>query len=737
MVENDKLDQIEKRLINIESRLSRLEDGGRLPSISPRPSEKKTPGPPIAAIILLIIGGYILLTSAPGLLFGYERYGYGGYGIFSILIVVVGLALVGWGAKILKEYRTRASKLIEEIPQATTLKVPISKPSQPATGKAEGGDKEQSFEFKLAANWFAIVGIVAIVFAVVFFLKFAFDNGLIGPAGQVITGLVLGTALIFTGEFLRSKVHNWSQIISGGGIIVLYLSLWAAYGLFHLVSPFITLLSMSVITVLSSLLAVRYAAVHIGVLGVIGGFATAILLGKGFDSQIVLMSYIIILNLGVLAVSFFKNWRELNIATFAGTYVVILSWIGTRWEADKFLSTIAFLTVIFLIFAISLFIYNFVYKKEAEESDIILMLLNGIVYFGIGYFLMNDAGYKDFIGFFAFALSAFYFVLGSFSYQKFKESSYLTLGFLGISIFFLTIAVPLQVKEHIITIVWSIEAVSLLLLGFLINSQKLRVAALIIYVLVVVRLFAFDTQIVTSQFILIFNKRFLTFIISAISMGTASYFYAKYREKVAEDERIVLPALLITLNIVLIWMLSWESISYYARKIEQFRQARLQSAQTDIRVLGMRIAQEIPATESGQIFYNYPSPSPYKRNIPTRYTPPRQNYNYQLPKTLSRQDLEKIKCLENARDVSLSIIWLLYSVALLGIGIVTKYKPIRLFALGFLMLTIIKVFVYDSKSLQQGYRIVAFMILGIILLATSFIYQRYKTQISSFLLHNE
>src|SRR3989344_5638293 len=474
MVENDKLDQIEKRLINIESRLSRLEDGGRLPSISPRPSEKKTPGPPIAAIILLIIGGYILLTSAPGLLFGYERYGYGGYGIFSILIVVVGLALVGWGAKILKEYRTRASKLIEEIPQATTLKVPISKPSQPATGKAEGGDKEQSFEFKLAANWFAIVGIVAIVFAVVFFLKFAFDNGLIGPAGQVITGLVLGTALIFTGEFLRSKVHNWSQIISGGGIIVLYLSLWAAYG---------------------------------------------------------------ILNLGVLAVSVFKNWWELNISTFAGTYVVILSWIGTRWEAEKFLSTIAFLTVIFLIFAISLFIYNFVYKKEAEESDIILMLLNGIVYFGIGYFLMNDAGYKDFIGFFAFALSAFYFVLGSFSYQKFKESSYLTLGFLGISIFFLTIAVPLQVKEHIITIVWAIEGVSLLLLGFLISSQKLRVAALIIYVLVVVRLFAFDTQVDISQFTLIFNIRFLTFMISVISMGCASYLYFKYSQNLDEDEK--------------------------------------------------------------------------------------------------------------------------------------------------------------------------------------------------------
>src|SRR3989344_1404923 len=88
-------------------------------------------------------------------------------------------------------------------------------PSKDFPSKSE----EPSFPFKLAANWFAIVGIVAIVFAVVFFLKFAFDNGLIGPVGQVVIGLVFGISLIFAGEFLREKVHKYSQIISSGGIV--------------------------------------------------------------------------------------------------------------------------------------------------------------------------------------------------------------------------------------------------------------------------------------------------------------------------------------------------------------------------------------------------------------------------------------------------------------------------------------------------------------------------------------
>ena len=873
----DKVVQIEQRIAEIEKRIAKLEGfPGTKPTVilsKEVPLEKKAAGPEqtsagisILGIALLVIGGLILLSSLPSFLYGLFGGSSYGYSFTTNLIwTVIGSFLVAFGLRQIQRHR-EVQKREPQIQKDTASQIVFkSTPSTEKTTKEE----EQSFEFKLAANWFAIVGIVAIVLAVVFFLKFAFDNGLIGPIGQVIIGLVFGICLIFAGEALREKVHKYSQIISSGGIVVLYLSIWAAYGLFYLISPYVALSSMSLITILSSLLAIRYEAVYIGVLGVIGGFATPILLGKGFESEMILMSYIIILNLGVLAVSFFKNWRELNIATFASTYIVFVSWVGIHWKVEKFLETITFLTIIFLIFAVSLFIYNFVYKKEAGESDIILMLLNAVVYFGLGYYLMTDAGYKDFIGFFAFCLSAFYFVLGSLSYQKFKETSYLTLGFLGISIFFLTIAVPLSVKKNLITIVWAMEAASLLLLGFLISSQKLRVAACIIYILVVIRLVGLDTQIDISKFTLIFNMRFLTFMISVISMGIASYLYFKYRQNLDEDEKKILPSLLIVANILLIWALSWESISYFARRIDEVKKADLKVSTSDVRVLSQRIAQTqfFPATDSAKAQFgivefkiqelNAQGTNPFTTYIPLatvkltdvtgnrvisqsfsnadglaafgeippgRYgilaykagykgiwkqngygsgsgciqsglkgttfratiqnqntggliaawddgleidggatvlcrdlgltkissqeeNPPynygntnyrqSQSSNYQPPKQLSTNTLKQIKNLESARDISISIIWLFYSVMLLGVGIGAKYKPIRLFALAFLMLTIFKVFVYDSRNLQQGYRIVAFMVLGTILLATSLVYQRYKTQISAFLLNDK
>src|SRR3989344_6078740 len=336
----DKIGDLERRISDIESRLMKLETGTKPPeTVIPSkdfPSKSEEPSFPIGVVILLIVGGLILLSSLPNFLFNLGRSSSSAY----LVPIVIGILLGALGLKSILPSRERAKKSSKEPSELRTEQVKgisgtleIEKPPE----------EEQSLEFKLAANWFAIVGIVAIVFFV-FFLKFAFDNGLIGPVGQVVIGLVFGISLIFAGEFLRDKVHKYSQIIISGGIVVLYLSIWAALGLFHLISPYVTLASMSIITILSSLLAIRYEAVYIGVLGVIGGFATPILLGKGFESEMILMSYIIILNLGVLAVSFFKNWRELNIATFAGTYIVFVSWVGIHWKVEKFLETITFLT---------------------------------------------------------------------------------------------------------------------------------------------------------------------------------------------------------------------------------------------------------------------------------------------------------------------------------------------------------------------------------------------------------
>jgi uncharacterized membrane protein len=77
-----------------------------------------------------------------------------------------------------------------------------------------------------------------------------------------------------------------------------------------------------------------------------------------------------------------------------------------------------------------------------------------------------------------------------------------------------------------------------------------------------------------------------------------------------------------------------------------------------------------------------------------------------------------------AQHLSLSLLWTAYASALIALGIRRKSALLRWQALSLFGLVVIKVFIYDSSFLERFYRIVSFLILGLVLLVVSFLYQR-------------
>jgi uncharacterized membrane protein len=79
-----------------------------------------------------------------------------------------------------------------------------------------------------------------------------------------------------------------------------------------------------------------------------------------------------------------------------------------------------------------------------------------------------------------------------------------------------------------------------------------------------------------------------------------------------------------------------------------------------------------------------------------------------------------------ARGATLSLTWAAYATAAIVVGIRRRYAPIRYFAMLLFAITILKVFVIDMAELERVYRIVSVIGLGVMLLATSYLYQRFK-----------
>jgi uncharacterized membrane protein len=77
-----------------------------------------------------------------------------------------------------------------------------------------------------------------------------------------------------------------------------------------------------------------------------------------------------------------------------------------------------------------------------------------------------------------------------------------------------------------------------------------------------------------------------------------------------------------------------------------------------------------------------------------------------------------------AREMMLSASWVLYAALLVVLGMRRKYAPIRYFAIVLVGIALIKVFVVDLETLGGIYRIAGFVVVGLILLVVSFLYQR-------------
>lgn len=550
-------------------------------------------------------------------------------------------------------------------PQPSRLvRPPAPPPPPPPTVPPAAAPKkpEWNLEALIGGKWLNRVGVVLVIFGVAFFLKYAFDNRWIGETGRIIIGLMAGLIFLGLGEWYQRKDYRYfSQGLTGGGIGILYLSIYAAFGFYQLIPQGAAFVFMILVTAASVTLAVWYGAISIAALATLGGFLTPFLLSTGVDNQVTLFTYIFFLNAGILSVAYFKNWPVLNYQSFILTVITFAVWAGTYYKPEKLWPTFLFLTLFFAVFAVLAILYNIVNRRIASPPELILAFLNAGIYFGASYFLLEKK-YDDYLGLFSLAMGGAYVAFAYLTNLRHRDDRFLVWIFLGLAATFVTLAVPIQLKQNWITVGWAVEGAILAYIGFRYDSWNTRWAAIAILALVLFRLLFFDLslprQFVREEFVLLFNKRVFSYVFGIAAMLVAAYFLAEKHGEVHAPAKFAAGSLLIAANLLAIVLLSAEAHDYF--------------------------------------------------------------------EYLRYQDRISRSVLAYAQQLSLSIIWAIYATFLIVVGIWKGYKPIRYMALMLFAITILKVFIVDLSVLERFYRIISFVALGIILIAVSLLYQKYK-----------
>jgi uncharacterized membrane protein len=484
-------------------------------------------------------------------------------------------------------------------------------------------------------------------------------------------GVVAGLGLLAGGYYGRKKYPVFAQALGGGGIAILYLSVFAAFVTFDLIGAVPAVILMLVVSVGSSLIAVRYNSMALAILGILGAFVAPALLGAAVPAGdrlaaarlgLQLLAYVLIVDVGVLVLSTFRSWRWFTFLALGGSLVFFLEWYAFAGDELTLLASQGGITLVFLMFAGATTLHRFIRRLPANGCDHALMTVNAVAYLVISYGLMWSE-LREWMGAFSLLLALFY---GGFSYAAFKrDRENTTLGSfaLGIAVVILTVAVPVQFGNQVwTTVAWAIELVAVVWLSTAIRMPQLRSYGYGVFALMSGHLLIFRTGIEISRHSPVFNERFLAFLIGMAAAYAAAYLLSRSRDSFP-DWRTPASTLIVGANFLTLWLLSFEVWGYFE----------------------------------------------------------------------SQQATRLLMEGRSIQHLSLTALWALYAVILLAVGIVRRSRPVRVAGLGLLALPIIKLFVYDVFALEQVYRIIAFVGLGVILLSSAYLYQRYSKAIKGFI----
>jgi uncharacterized membrane protein len=527
-------------------------------------------------------------------------------------------------------------------------------------GRAKSSD---DLEGQIGKLWLNRIGVAAILIGVAYFLKYAFDSQWIGPGGRIALGLMSGIAVIVLSEIVRRQGQAaFSYSLKAVGIGVLYLSLWGAFQIYHLIPAELAFTAMLLVTLFTVILAFTQDAEILAAFAIIGGFSTPVLLSTGTNAEVFLFSYVGLLDLGMLALVFFKPWRRLLWGSFVGTLILYLGWYFTYYRLAERDTTVAFTLLFAGIFAVVPLVTPLTRSRWHQGFSItltVLPLLNAAFVF-LALYAMYDRELVT-LTWYSLAFAAVYLGLSSqFKRRVTSEPDVVKLVNLihiAIAIAFITIAIPLKLDAHWITLGWLIESAVLLAIAVRTRTDFLRYFAGTTLALGIFRLLALDNFHVDT---LIFNARFATYLVAIAILG--GIVWAADRSA-SDRERPIVRIAAIALNLLALWALTLEADSYFGRELAQWNAAHHRAT-------------------------NY--------------------LGYQQ--------------IQFARNLSYSVIWLLYGAGLMLFGFWKRSVFVRWQAIVLLAVTIGKVFVFDTSNLQEGYRILSFIALGVVLMGMSYIY---------------
>ena len=641
---------------------------------------------------------------------------------------------------------------------------PVVAPPVVVTSERMGLPESQALESRIGSRWLLYVGVVAIVIGVSYFEKLAIENHWVNETWRVIQGGIAGLALVAGGlRIVKKGYRRYGQILAGAGVAIMYVSTYAAFNFYHLISHPVAFVLMLAITALGAWLADSQRSQGLAVVAVSGGFATPFLLPTGTDAEAALFSYDAILIAGTMILARRRTWPSLNIVSYLFTSVTFLSWATVFYAPSKYLTTELFLTVFCAMFLYALYnayrsvhplaalvrlvlwtapigyhalsVANLFDHQMAFLSYLVVVALIGVATGSRTYAWIRllfwfavvaplsiwtsvnagnpsalTAGQAAWIGIFVLNLAGLFAVLPN-GIATLGEADIALLHLNSLVTYFGLYWLPGPGHTDRGAIVAAAFATLNLICALIVRgrsrNQALHFIALACTFAMIVMALELSGPWITigwaTEAVLVtwlgLHERR-----SWLRVAGLALFAAAAGRLVASQMAPPVPGQMLLLNARGLTGLFVVALTYGLAYLHKRYQEDTRRVSTDVAAFVILASVLTLSVLTSEINANW--------------------HVYDAHRTSAFASIS----MRFAREMTLSLTWAVYATILVIVGLMRKYAPIRYFAMALFALTTVKVFAIDLAELDRIYRVLTIIGLGITLLVTSYLYQKLSSE---------
>ena len=613
----------------------------------------------------------------------------------------------------------------------------------------------EALERRIGERLLLYAGMVLVVFAVGFFLRYAFEHDWLSPAVRVALGTSAGIAFAAGGHWLaRRGYEQYGLFLCGGGFALLFLSVYAAFAIYALIGQGVAFGALVAVAGAAAVIADRHVSLPMALMAVCGGFAAPFLVSTGADAQIALFTYDGILIAATMYLARRRAWPSLNLASFVFTLLTVTAWMLDRYTPSRYLVTEGFLTAYCAMFVAILRDTHRSGRPDARVVTVILGLAP-VLYHLASVAILFDHGVAFLI---YISLASAAVVVAS------LEANIAALRFVG----WLAIIAPLAiwVSAHQRR-------------GWVVASVVVAVGTWLLSLAPAVRsasreepLDPWDMRLIHSTGLGAFGVVYVAMadLVSIRTLALGAWLFAAanaagwamLRKRSADAVHwlgvaCALAAVAVAIGFsgywtVVMWSAEAAALMWIGRQAGRvwFRigglilfaiaigvwlqieppdgngsftvvlNARALSGAFVIAMLYLVAAVERAAIRTSDGWSGERGVLLVTAHALTVVLISLEIVSFWETRTLEAVDANL------ARQLMLSSAWAIYAGAIIAIGMHRHSPPIRYFAIALFALTALKVVVVDTQALEGIYRVIAFLVVGAIMLAASFLYQRVR-----------